>query len=131
MSVQEVLSDVVALDYPFTPWNMLVLSDSKDAYTDAEWVPQVRTAKLPDLRTVVVRRLIVWLLCAVRVGAVGAAGARPRQGVGEAVYVTSRTVRPVRPVYQQVIDWLKICFIPLVSGCTVLLCHQRPELAGN
>ena len=46
MSVQEVLSDVVALDYPFTPWNMLVLSDSKDAYTDAEWVPQVRTAKL-------------------------------------------------------------------------------------
>ena len=42
MSVQEVLSDVVALDYPFTPWNMLVLSDSKDAYTDAEWVPQVR-----------------------------------------------------------------------------------------
>ena len=59
MSVQEVLSDVVALDYPFTPWNMLVLSDSKDAYTDAEWVPQVRTAKLPDLRTVVVRRLIV------------------------------------------------------------------------
>eukprot|EP01045_Picozoa_sp_COSAG04_P026356 COSAG04_NODE_3644_length_2642_cov_2.753441_1_plen_87_part_00 len=61
MSVQEVLSDVVALDYPFTPWNMLVLSDSKDAYTDAEWVPQVRTAKLPDLRTVVVRRLIVWL----------------------------------------------------------------------
>ena len=93
VSVQEVLSDVVALDYPFTPWNMLVLSDSKDAYTDAEWVPQVRTAKLPDLRTVVVRRLIVWLLCAVRVGAVGAAGARPRQGVGEAVYVTSRTVR--------------------------------------
>jgi len=51
VSVQEVLSDVVALDYPFTPWNMLVLSDSKDAYTDAEWVPQVRTAKLPDLQT--------------------------------------------------------------------------------
>ena len=24
-------------------------------------------------------------------------------------------MRPVRPVYQQVIDWLKICFI-LVSG---------------
>ena len=67
MSVQEVLSDVVALDYPFTPWNMLVLSDSKDAYTDAEWVPQVRTAKLPDLRTVVVRRLIVCVLMVVAV----------------------------------------------------------------
>ena len=54
MSVQEVLSDVVALDYPFTPWNMLVLSDSKDAYTDAEWVPQVRAPSnpsSPNLRT--------------------------------------------------------------------------------
>lgn len=45
----EVLSDVVALDYPFTPWNMLVLSDSKDAYTDAEWVPQFVSGLLARL----------------------------------------------------------------------------------
>ena len=60
VSVQEVLSDVVALDYPFTPWNMLVLSDSKDAYTDAEWVPQVRNRQTPkSTNPGVVRRLIV------------------------------------------------------------------------
>jgi hypothetical protein len=46
---RDVLSDVVALDYPFTPWNMLVLSDSKDAYTDAEWVPQFVSGLLARL----------------------------------------------------------------------------------
>ena len=54
----EVLSDVVALDYPFTPWNMLVLSDSKDAYTDAEWVPQFVSGLLARLEPERARELV-------------------------------------------------------------------------
>lgn len=54
----EVLSDVVALDYPFTPWNMLVLSDSKDAYTDAEWVPQFVSGLLARLEPDRARELV-------------------------------------------------------------------------
>lgn len=45
----EVLSSVVALDYQWSPWNLLVLSDSSDDYKNADWVGSFVSALLKRL----------------------------------------------------------------------------------